>query len=83
MTDKKDIEADDTDSFLHHNVFDLFSLKKRVIVITGGARGIGLSMAFAVAEAGADVAIIDSSPEPHQHYHLLAKRHGIKTGFYQ
>ncbi|KAL1296805.1 hypothetical protein AAFC00_004433 [Neodothiora populina] len=45
---------------------DLMSLKDRVAVITGAARGIGLALAFAVAEAGGKVAIVDASPQPHE-----------------
>ena len=65
----------DTDAFLHRSVSDLFSLAQRTIVITGGARGLGLAFAFAVAEAGGNVAILDISDDPHPHYHELAKRH--------
>lgn len=64
----------DPDSFLQHTVQDLFSLKGRTIVITGGARGIGLSFAFAIAEVGGNVAILDVSDEPHEHFFLLGER---------
>lgn len=60
-----------SNTYLTSNVFDLFSLKERVTVITGGARGIGLALAFAVAEAGGKVAILDASEEPHEHYQKL------------
>jgi NAD(P)-dependent dehydrogenase (short-subunit alcohol dehydrogenase family) len=60
-----------TDSYLKSNVFDLFSLKGRVVVITGGARGIGLALAFAVAEAGGSIAIVDALDHPHEHYEKL------------
>lgn len=73
----------DPDGFLQHNVLDLFSLKERTIVITGGARGIGLALAFAVAEAGGNVAIIDASNNPHEHYQILKKRHSVKVEHYQ
>lgn len=74
----------DPDGFLHNNVFDLFSLKGRTVVITGGARGIGLALAFAVAEAGGNVAIIDASRQPHEHYQVLKKRHhDLKVEHYQ
>jgi len=61
------------DAFLSANVMDMFSLKDRVIVITGGARGIGLALAFAVAEAGGLVAVIDTISEPHEHFSILSK----------
>jgi len=70
------------DTFLTSNVFDLFSLKDRVVVITGGARGIGLALAFAVAEAGGVVAILDASEKPHEHYEKLEEVCG-KVGYYQ
>lgn len=73
----------DPDGFLKKNVFDLFSLKGRTIVITGGARGIGLALAFAVAEAGANVAILDASAETHKHFEILRSRHKVKIQHYQ
>lgn len=62
-----------SDSHLISNVFDLLSLKGRVVVITGGARGIGLALAFAVAEAGGNVAIVDAASEPDVNYVTLKK----------
>lgn len=47
----------------HTAVLDLFSLKGKVAVVTGGGRGIGLQIARAYAEAGADVAIIYRTTE--------------------
>ena len=64
----------DPDGFLRRPIQDLFSLAERTIVITGGARGIGLAFAFAVAEAGGSVAILDISEEPHPHFLELVKR---------
>lgn len=40
-------------------ITDLISLQGRVAVITGGASGIGLGVAFRLAEAGARVALLD------------------------
>lgn len=70
------------DSYLTSNVFDMMSLKNRVVVLTGAAKGIGLALAFAVAEAGGQVAIVDAAKEPHEHY---AKLEGIcsKLQYYQ
>ena len=64
----------DPDGFLRRSVQDLFSLSQRTVVITGGARGIGLAFAFAIAESGGNVAILDVSEEPHPHYEELSKR---------
>jgi sorbose reductase len=71
-----------TDSFLTSKVSDLFSLHNTVTLITGGARGIGLALAFAVAESGGRVAIVDASRTPHEHYKCLEEI-GAKVGYYQ
>jgi NAD(P)-dependent dehydrogenase (short-subunit alcohol dehydrogenase family) len=42
---------------------DLFELQGRVALITGGARGIGKACAAALAEMGADVALLDIHKE--------------------
>jgi NAD(P)-dependent dehydrogenase (short-subunit alcohol dehydrogenase family) len=39
------------------NVLDMFRLDSKVALVTGGARGLGQTMATALAEAGADVAL--------------------------
>jgi len=44
---------------LKKNIFDNFSLKGKVAVITGAARGIGYAIAECYSQAGADIAIID------------------------
>lgn len=42
-------------------VLSQFSLRSKIAAVTGGSRGIGLQVVRGFAEAGADVALIDSS----------------------
>jgi 2-dehydro-3-deoxy-D-gluconate 5-dehydrogenase len=42
---------------------ELFDLTGKVAAITGATRGIGKSMAIALAEAGADIALLQRTPE--------------------
>lgn len=43
---------------------DLFSLSKKTVAITGGGRGLGITLAAAVLEAGGHVACLDILEEP-------------------
>lgn len=40
------------------NVMKLLSLEGQTAVVTGGTRGIGQAMAIALAEAGADILLV-------------------------
>lgn len=42
----------------------LFGLSGKTVVITGGGRGLGITLALAVVEAGGHVACLDILPEP-------------------
>lgn len=42
------------------SIIDKFRLDGKKAFVTGGARGIGMSIAFAIADAGADVALVDT-----------------------
>lgn len=43
---------------------ELFALKNRTVVVTGAGRGLGITLAIAVLEAGADAICLDILPEP-------------------
>lgn len=42
---------------------DLFKLSGRTAFVTGGTRGIGQQMAIALAEAGADIILVQVYPD--------------------
>jgi 2-deoxy-D-gluconate 3-dehydrogenase len=44
------------------SILDMFSLAGRTAMFTGGTRGIGASMAVALAEAGSDIILIQVVP---------------------
>ena len=66
---------------------DLFSLKGKVVIVTGasGARGIGLEAARGCAEMGADVAITYNSRKDQalKNVEELAKDYGVKAKAYK
>jgi NAD(P)-dependent dehydrogenase (short-subunit alcohol dehydrogenase family) len=47
----------------HRRVLDSFHLDGKVAVVTGGARGLGRTIAIALGEAGADLALVGRSRE--------------------
>ncbi|OQE09015.1 hypothetical protein PENFLA_c116G05532 [Penicillium flavigenum] len=66
------------------HVMEAFSLKGKVAVITGGSRGIGLEISNALAEAGANVAIIyHSSKDAEGIASQIGAAHGITAAAYK
>jgi NAD(P)-dependent dehydrogenase (short-subunit alcohol dehydrogenase family) len=52
----------------------LFSLAGKTVAITGAGRGLGITLAFAVVEAGGHAACLDILPEPsHTEWQALTK----------
>lgn len=58
---------------------DLFSLKGRTAIVTGGAKGLGLQMAFGLAEAGADVVLCSRKLERCQEAARQIESLGVKA----
>ncbi|EMF13823.1 NAD(P)-binding protein [Sphaerulina musiva SO2202] len=60
-----------------------FSLKGRSYVVTGGAMGIGFSIAKDIAESGGNVAVIDLRDSPLEDVYGLAKQFNVKVYYFQ
>ncbi|KAK2771236.1 short chain dehydrogenase [Colletotrichum kahawae] len=54
--------------------FSDFDLKGRTFIVTGGAQGLGLSLAEALVEAGGKVYCLDQQEKPHEDYAEALKR---------
>ena len=61
----------------------MFSLKDKVAVVTGAARGIGRSISLALADAGADLALIDLLVDNLQGVRDEIEAKGRKASIYQ
>ena len=57
-----------------------FNLTDNVVLISGGARGLGLTQAEALLEAGATVYALDRLPEPSPDFYRVQKRAAEELG---
>lgn len=63
-------------------ILDRFRLDGKVALVTGGGRGLGLGFTTALAEAGADVAVVDrtGAPEVKEALDALGRRSHLMVG---
>jgi sorbose reductase len=59
-----------------------FSLKGQTAVLTGAARGLGLGFAQALAEAGANIAVLDVI-EPEAALYEIRQKQNVKVEYYK
>ncbi|TVY90209.1 L-xylulose reductase [Lachnellula willkommii] len=75
---------DNTAAPTTHRVLPLFSLTGRTAIVSGAGAGIGLSVAEALAEAGANVAIwYNSNKKAIEEAEKIEKDYGVKCRAYQ
>lgn len=69
---------------LSDSVFDMFKMKDKTVIITGGSGGIGSEVANALAEAGANVALwYNSNDSAIAHAQQLMKKYSVQAKAYQ
>jgi NAD(P)-dependent dehydrogenase (short-subunit alcohol dehydrogenase family) len=61
------------------NILEQFSLKDKVTIMTGGARGLGKAMALSLAQAGSNIIIVDLDLETAQQTANALASEGIRT----
>lgn len=67
-----------------NNVIEQFQMKGKVVVVNGASDGIGLAVATAMAEAGADVALwYNRNDAAIQRGDEISKEFGVKAKAYQ
>ncbi|CAL5871557.1 uncharacterized protein PFLUO_LOCUS5810 [Penicillium psychrofluorescens] len=62
---------------------ELFTLKGKTAVLTGAARGLGLTFATALASVNCNLAVLDILSEPSPSLLALRDYHGIKLEYYR
>lgn len=65
-----------------NNIAELINLKGKVAVITGGASGIGLGSAVRLAQAGADIAILDINDENGENAVKEIEKQGARASYF-
>jgi sorbose reductase len=64
------------------SIYDMLSLKNKIAFVTGAGGGIGRSSAAALAELGADIAIMDipsKQQELDENAEFIRKKHGVRV----
>lgn len=79
--EKEHLQTDKSPSFLGTTKrMPEFSLTDKVVLVSGGARGLGLTQAEALLEAGATVYALDRLPEPSPDFHRVQQRAAEELG---